>query len=147
MQTEDALKELLEESLNAWLPNIAFDIVLQLLEDLFELPLLHRPVNDVVKEMLDVDLSVAEDCLHLAVSTPNLNPEKPLPVMFFVYGGGYKAGTQYKMGYERLGDVNDVVLVAINYRLGPLGNSFFPFPGLFASAYNLLYLLIKKLLA
>ena len=42
--------------------------------------------------------------------------------MVFVYGGGYKAGTQLKMGYERLGDVNDVVLVAINYRVGPLGN-------------------------
>jgi hypothetical protein len=40
-----------------------------------------------------------------------------LPVMVFVYGGGYKAGTQMKMGYERLGDVNDVVLVAVNYRL------------------------------
>eukprot|EP00094_Tigriopus_californicus_P008390 TCALIF_08084-PA protein Name:"Protein of unknown function" AED:0.50 eAED:0.50 QI:0/0/0/0.5/0/0.5/2/0/65 len=43
-----------------------------------------------------------------------------LPVMFFIYGGGFRAGTQMKMGYERLGDVNDVVLVAINYRLGPL---------------------------
>lgn len=51
-----------------------------------------------------------------------MNPDKPLPVMVFVYGGGYKAGTQLKMGYERLGDVNDVVLVAINYRVGPLGN-------------------------
>lgn len=26
-----------------------------------------------------------------------------------------------KMGYERLGDVNDFVLVALNYRVGPLG--------------------------
>ena len=59
--------------------------------------------------------------MDLAVSTPNLNPEKPLPVMVFIYGGGYKAGTQLKMGYERLGDVNDVVLVALNYRVGPLG--------------------------
>ncbi len=41
--------------------------------------------------------------------------------MVFVYGGGFKAGTQMKMGYERLGDVNDVVLVALNYRVGPLG--------------------------
>lgn len=41
--------------------------------------------------------------------------------MYFIYGGGFSAGTQLRMGYERLGDVNDVVLVAINYRLGPLG--------------------------
>ena len=61
--------------------------------------------------------------LTIAVSSPNLAPEKPLPVMVFIYGGGYKAGTQLKMGYERLGDVNDVVLVAINYRVGPLGKS------------------------
>ena len=71
--------------------------------------------------MLDVDLAVSEDCLHLAVSTPDLKPAEPLPVMVFVYGGGFKAGTQLKMGYERLGDVNDVVLVALNYRVGPLG--------------------------
>ena len=31
------------------------------------------------------------------------------------------AGTQLLMGPERLGDVADVVLVAINYRVGPLG--------------------------
>ena len=31
------------------------------------------------------------------------------------------AGTQLLMGPERLGDVAEVVLVAINYRVGPLG--------------------------
>ena len=31
------------------------------------------------------------------------------------------AGTQLLMGPERLGDVADVVVVAINYRVGPLG--------------------------
>ena len=50
-----------------------------------------------------------------------MNPPEPLPVMVFIYGGGFKAGTQEKMGFERLGDVNDVVLVAVNYRVGPLG--------------------------
>ena len=35
------------------------------------------------------------------------------------------AGTQIKMGPERLGDVADIVLVAINYRVGPLGNKIF----------------------
>ena len=44
-----------------------------------------------------------------------------LPVLFFIYGGGFVAGTQMKMGYERLGEANDFVLVAVNYRLGPLG--------------------------
>ena len=31
------------------------------------------------------------------------------------------AGTQLLMGPERLGDVADVVIVAINYRVGSLG--------------------------
>ena len=35
------------------------------------------------------------------------------------------AGTQIKMGPERLGDVADIVLVAINYRVGPLGNEIY----------------------
>ncbi len=42
--------------------------------------------------------------------------------MFFVHGGGFSAGTQIKMGPERLGDVADIVLVSINYRVGILGN-------------------------
>lgn len=41
--------------------------------------------------------------------------------MFFIYGGGYFAGTQMKMNYDRLGHVNDFVLVAVNYRVGSLG--------------------------
>jgi carboxylesterase type B len=44
-----------------------------------------------------------------------------MPVMFFIHGGAFYAGTQIKMGPERLGDVADIVLVAINYRVGPLG--------------------------
>ena len=42
--------------------------------------------------------------------------------MFFIYGGAFVAGTQYKMGLDRMGDVNDLVVVATNYRLGPMGN-------------------------
>ena len=44
--------------------------------------------------------------------------------MFFIYGGGFSAGTQMKMGYERMGDYNDIVLVAVNYRLGPFGKKY-----------------------
>ena len=42
--------------------------------------------------------------------------------MFFVYGGGYHSGTMLKMDQARLGEVADVVLVTVNYRVGPLGN-------------------------
>lgn len=83
-------------------------------------------VGQVLDEWLDVQLSVSEDCLHLSVNTPyspealESSPEK-LPVMFFVHGGAFYMGTQMKMDASRLGDVADVVVVAINYRVGPLG--------------------------
>ena len=44
-----------------------------------------------------------------------------MPVMFITHEGAFMAGTQLLMGPERLGDVADVVIVAINYRVGPLG--------------------------
>ena len=68
-----------------------------------------------------------EDCLHLSVYTPH-NPETALdvdsaklPVMFFVHGGAFQAGTNMGMDASRLGEVADVIVVSINYRLGPLG--------------------------
>ena len=38
--------------------------------------------------------------------------------MFFVHGGAFYGGTQIRMGAERLGAWDDVVVVAINYRVG-----------------------------
>ena len=63
---------------------------------------------------------MSEECLHLAVSTPikpdgSQNPS--MPVMFFVHGGAFYGGTQIRMGAERLGAWDDVVVVAINYRV------------------------------
>ena len=34
-----------------------------------------------------------EDCLVLNIYTPDLQPAEPLPVMLFVHGGGYFAGS------------------------------------------------------
>ena len=41
--------------------------------------------------------------------------------MYYLFGGGFNQGFSYKMGGERLAAFEDVVVVAINYRLGPLG--------------------------
>ena len=81
-------------------------------------------VGDVLQDWLDVDLGVSEDCLHLSVSTPWMpdnTEKKALPVMFFVHGGAFYAGTQIRMGAERLGSWGEVIVVSINYRVGPLG--------------------------
>lgn len=59
--------------------------------------------------------------MELAGGLEDLLAEERLPVMFFVYGGGYTGGTMLKMDQARLGDVADFILVTVNYRLGPLG--------------------------
>eukprot|EP00090_Calanus_glacialis_P005797 TRINITY_DN14495_c0_g1_i1.p1 TRINITY_DN14495_c0_g1~~TRINITY_DN14495_c0_g1_i1.p1 ORF type:complete len:687 (+),score=181.02 TRINITY_DN14495_c0_g1_i1:28-2088(+) len=84
----------------------------------------NKLIHDVLYEWLDIDISTAEDCLHLAVSTPwrpDGTEKKDLPVMFFIHGGAFTGGMQIRMGAERLGAWNDVVVVAINYRLAMLG--------------------------
>ena len=45
--------------------------------------------------------------------------------MFFIYGGSFTSGVHVKHSAHRLGDVEDIVHVAINYRVGPLGKCFF----------------------
>lgn len=63
-----------------------------------------------------------EDCLFLNVYTPDFAPNKKLPVMFFIHGGGYfdSSSSETFYGPDFLIEEN-VILVTINYRLGPLG--------------------------
>jgi carboxylesterase type B len=102
-------------------------LLLQVVEIITELPTdtlnPTKTIREVAHDWLDIDLGVEEDCLHLAVSTPHLPVDKKplLPVMFYIHGGGFSSGFQFKMGPERLMAWGDVVLVAINYRLAALG--------------------------
>lgn len=67
-----------------------------------------------------------EDCLYLNVWTPALTGSRP--VMFFIHGGGNQQGsaTESLNGAllytgKYIASRKDVVVVTINYRLGPLG--------------------------
>jgi len=65
----------------------------------------------------------SEDCLHLAVHTPELpsashNPR--LPVMVYIHGGSFMLGGYVGAGPGKLLE-RDMVLVSIQYRVGPLG--------------------------
>ena len=83
-----------------------------------------RMVGDVLHEWLDLELAMSEDCLHLAVYTPwkpDGTKNGSLPVMFFIHGGAFAFGTQLRMAGDRLQAWGDVVVVSINYRVGPLG--------------------------
>lgn len=62
-----------------------------------------------------------EDCLYLNVYSPKTN-KKSLPVMFFIFGGGFSVehSGSSMYGPEYFMD-KDVVLVTVNYRLGIFG--------------------------
>jgi len=63
-----------------------------------------------------------EECLKLSVYTPDISSGTPLPVMVWIHGGGFVAGEAGSLftGPHYLMD-QDVVLVTLHYRLGPLG--------------------------
>jgi carboxylesterase type B len=66
----------------------------------------------------------AEDCLFLNVFVPgNLGDKKDLPVVFWIHGGGYIAGSAVGFNGNDLirESGGDVVAVVIQYRLGVFG--------------------------
>lgn len=65
-----------------------------------------------------------ENCLVLNVWTPGINDGKKRPVMFWIHGGGFTAGSSQELpSYdgESLAKKGDVVVVSINHRLNILG--------------------------
>ncbi len=61
-----------------------------------------------------------EDCLFLNVYTPGTGGA-PRPVMFWIHGGGYVAGSGRAYDGTALVREHDVVVVTVNYRMGALG--------------------------
>src|ERR1700735_1691470 len=66
--------------------------------------------------------AVSEDCLYLNIWTPANSPQEHLPVIVWIYGGGYINGSASMPLYwgDRLAHKGAIV-VSIAYRLGPLG--------------------------
>lgn len=62
-----------------------------------------------------------EDCLYLNVTTPEGRSGQGLPVMVWIHGGSWVYGTGDNYDASKLAAQGDVVVVTINYRLGPLG--------------------------
>src|SRR6204780_3265210 len=64
----------------------------------------------------------SEDCLSLNVWTPALDGKRR-PVMVWIHGGAFSIGSGSQALYDGsvLARRGDVVLVPVNYRLGPLG--------------------------
>ncbi len=65
-----------------------------------------------------------EDCLRVNVWTPGVNDNRKRPVMVWIHGGGFQAGSGQELpSYdgENLAKRGDVVVVSVNHRLGVLG--------------------------
>jgi para-nitrobenzyl esterase len=64
----------------------------------------------------------SEDCLYLNIWTPAKDPHARLPVMVWIPGGGFIAGSAAMPLYwgDRLA-LEGVIVVTVAYRLGPLG--------------------------
>ena len=71
----------------------------------------------------------SEDCLYLNVWTPASSPKEKLPVLVWIYGGGFSMGSSSFNDGSHLAR-KGVVLVSFNYRVGQMG--FFAHPELSA---------------
>uniref|UniRef100_A0A7E4ZYY6 COesterase domain-containing protein n=1 Tax=Panagrellus redivivus TaxID=6233 RepID=A0A7E4ZYY6_PANRE len=79
--------------------------------------------------IFDIDVPSSEDCLYLNVMTPTWKrPEARgnslFPVLVYCHGGGFIIDSAAAYRWEKLVDhcvKHDVVVVTIQYRLGPLG--------------------------
>ncbi|XP_021702655.1 venom carboxylesterase-6 [Aedes aegypti] len=64
-----------------------------------------------------------EDCLYLNVYRPKKCKHKKLPVMVYIHGGGYigESADPLVLGPEKFMDTRKVIIVTLQYRLGPFG--------------------------
>ena len=64
----------------------------------------------------------SEDCLYLNVWSPAKSPKDKLPVMVWIYGGGFGGGTSADPLFDGTELAREgVIMVSTNYRVGKLG--------------------------
>lgn len=87
----------------------------------------------IYSDMVFRDSGPSEDCLYLNVWAPVVKGKDKLPVMVWIYGGGFQAGStsEPRQDGEHLAH-RGVVIVSMNYRLGIFG--FFSHPELTAES-------------
>jgi para-nitrobenzyl esterase len=71
-----------------------------------------------------VDPDSGEDCLYVNVFRPNNS--KKLPVYVWIHGGSNNFGSAREYGGAELAIRSDVVVVVVQYRLGPIGWFYHP---------------------
>lgn len=84
------------------------------------------------KSFVNYDESVSnyvgsEDCLYLNIHAPrNSSKDSNFPVMVWIHGGGNTTGTGNAYDFSKLASEHNLIIVTINYRLGPLGWFYHP---------------------
>jgi para-nitrobenzyl esterase len=81
------------------------------------------PGGEILSVFHGLRATESEDCLYLNVFTPGIRPSALRPVMVWLHGGGFDAGSSSAITFEGGGLVRrgDVVVVTLNHRLGALG--------------------------
>ena len=76
----------------------------------------------IYDDMIFHDPGPSEDCLYLNLWMPEDHPEGKLPVMVWIHGGGFVAGSSSEPRQDA-GNLskNGVMVVSFNYRLGVFG--------------------------
>ena len=85
-------------------------------------PACPQPRIEFFKSLIGKTDRMSEDCLHLNVWTPFRSPSDRLPVMVWIHGGGFyvdRASQPMYHGHSLA--QKGVVVVSLNYRLGPFG--------------------------
>ncbi|WP_405152308.1 carboxylesterase family protein [Paenibacillus sp. FSL K6-0108] len=98
------------------------------------------PLQPGDNSWLEADNGLSEDCLNLNVWAPKEAGDEPLPVIVYIYGGGFERGanTQTTSNASGLAATGRAIGVSLNYRLGPFGwLSLSQYGGAFADATNL----------
>lgn len=89
----------------------------------------------IYDDMMFRNSATSEDCLYLNVWTPRGMEGRRLPVLVYIYGGGFQAGdgSEFRYDGESMA-TRGIVVVTMNYRLGVFG--FLAHPELTAESPN-----------
>ncbi|XP_054165676.1 acetylcholinesterase-1-like [Oppia nitens] len=83
-----------------------------------------QSINDNMRSVYGI-FNTSEDCLTLNIWRKNDMSSTLKPVMFWIHGGGFIAGSSLAPIYNgSVLAINDVVVVSANYRLGVFGFTF-----------------------
>ena len=72
---------------------------------------------------MGMTVPLSEDCLFADVWTPAAAPDRALPVLVWIYGGGFNSGATSVPIYDgaQFARQGGIVMVSIAYRVGPFG--------------------------